>query len=82
MVIARSGISWIVSKFGALGVTFLGTMYFTRALSNPTKTLGEFQLFETALSLLLLLTNAGVGSALVKRMSEGKTKIRTLVPHS
>jgi O-antigen/teichoic acid export membrane protein len=47
-------------------------MYFTRALENPTVVLGKFQLFETAISLLLLITGSGLGLAVVKRVSEDR----------
>lgn len=72
MGIARSGIGWMIARFGALGVTWLASLYFTRALVDPQATLGTYYAFETIVSFLVLLANGGLNGAIVKRVSEGE----------
>lgn len=71
MGIARSGIGWLLAKYGTLALSFAALMYFTRALPDPTATLGLFQVFEAGVAFVMLLTSAGLGTAVVKRISEG-----------
>lgn len=71
MSIARSGVAWLVARLGALAVTWLASLYFTRALVDPQATLGTYYAFETIVSFLVLLANAGLNGAIVKRVSEG-----------
>jgi len=68
--IARSGVGWLVANFGALGASFLATLYFTRALEDPTRTLGLFSVFLTLVSATSLVVNGGIAKALTKRISE------------
>lgn len=72
MGIARSGIGWMIGRFGALMISWLASLYFTRALTDPQATLGTFYAFETAVSFIVLLANGGLNSAIVKRVSEGE----------
>ncbi|QZX99909.1 oligosaccharide flippase family protein [Halobaculum rubrum] len=72
MSIARSGVGWMVARLGALGVTWLASLYFTRALVDPQATLGTYYAFETIVSFLVLLANGGLNGAIVKRVSEGE----------
>jgi O-antigen/teichoic acid export membrane protein len=72
MGIARSGIGWMIARFGALGVTWLASLYFTRALVDPQAALGTYYAFETIVSFLVLLANGGLNGAIIKRVSEGE----------
>jgi len=69
MGVARSGIGWFIGKTVALGASWLAAIYFTRALVAPQATLGQFYLFETIISLLTLVANAGTNSAITKLLS-------------
>jgi len=69
MGVARSGIGWFVASVLALGASWLAAVYFTRALVDPQATLGKFYLFETVVSFLSLLANAGTNAAITKRVS-------------
>lgn len=71
MGIARSGVGWMVARFGALAVTWLASLYFARALVDPQATLGTYYAFETIVSFTILLANGGLNSAIVKRVSAG-----------
>lgn len=72
MGIARSGVGWFLAKVGALGASWLAAMYFTRALADPALALGQFYVFETIVSFLMLVTNGGINSGMGKRISEGQ----------
>lgn len=72
MGIARSGVGWMITRFGALAITWGATLYFTRALTDPQATLGTYYAFETIVSFTVLLANGGLNSAIVKRVSEGE----------
>lgn len=74
MSIARSGIAWMFSRFGALGLSLLATMYFTRALSEPQVVFGQFRFLETIVSLVVIISVSGLGSALTKRISEDEDR--------
>lgn len=74
MDIARSGIAWLIAKVLALGSSWIAAMYFARALANPTITLGQFYLFETVVSFVMLTSNAGINGAIRKRVSERETE--------
>lgn len=72
MSISRSGVGWMVARLGALGVTWLASLYFTRAFVEPQATLGTYYAFETIVSFLVLVANGGLNGAIVKRVSEGE----------
>jgi O-antigen/teichoic acid export membrane protein len=74
MSVARSGVAWMLSRFGALGLSLLASMYFTRALADPRVVLGEFRFLETIVSLVVIVSISGLGSALTKRISEGENQ--------
>lgn len=71
MGVARSGVGWLVAKYGALILSFGSLMYFTRVLADPTEVLGLFLVFESVVSLVVVATNSGLASAVTKRISEG-----------
>ncbi len=71
MKVARSGIGWLMAKYGVLVLSFITVMVLTRLLPTPAETLGKFQLFETGVSITMLLTSAGLSLAVTKRLSEG-----------
>lgn len=71
MSIARSGVGWMIARLGALVLSLLATMYFTRVLTDPQVVLGEFRFLETIVSLAVVISmSGGIGSALAKRISE------------
>lgn len=72
MSLARSGIGWMIARFGALAVSWLASLYFTRALVDPQATLGTYYAFETVVALFVLVANGGLNSAIIKRVSEGE----------
>lgn len=72
MSIARSGAGWFLAKILALGSSWVASMYFARVLMDPTATLGQFYVFETIVSLSMLVSNAGLNGAMSKRISEGE----------
>lgn len=62
----------MIARLGALGVTWLASLYFARALVDPQAALGTYYAFETIVSFLVLLANGGLNGAIVKRVSEGE----------
>lgn len=70
MGVARSGIGWLITKYGALILSFASLMYFTRVLSEPTRILGLFQVFESIVSMILIASSSGLSLAVTKRVSE------------
>lgn len=70
MGIARSGVGWLLTRFGSLAVTWGASLFFARAFADPQSAMGNFYTFETAVSLLVLLANGGLNAAIVKRVSE------------
>lgn len=70
MGVARSGIGWLLAKYGALLLSFGSVMYFTRALENPTTVLGLFQVFEAIVAMTMLVASSGLSTAVTKRISE------------
>jgi O-antigen/teichoic acid export membrane protein len=72
MSLARSGIGWMITRFGGLAASWLASLYFARAFVDPQATLGTYYAFETVLAFLVLFANGGLNSAIVKRVSEGE----------
>jgi len=70
MGVARSGIGWLVAKFGALILSFGSLLYFTRALPNATRVLGLFQVFEAIVTMTVVVFSSGLSVAVTKRISE------------
>lgn len=69
MSAARSGIGWMIANVGALGVAWAATAYFTRALTSPQATLGQFAVFETIVSFGLLISMGGTSASITKYLS-------------
>jgi O-antigen/teichoic acid export membrane protein len=76
MGVARSGLGWLLAKYGALLLSFGSVLYFTRALENPTTVLGLFQVFESIVGIAMIAASGGLAKAVTKRISERRNESR------
>ena len=76
MNLAHSSLKIFLAKTVSSVVVFLGLTYFARALG--THQLGVFFLFQALLEMLSIPVDFGIRSAVLKRVSEGKSPDRIL----
>ncbi|WP_254765006.1 flippase [Natrinema marinum] len=76
MDIARSSLKVFVSNVGGAVVLFLGIAFFARELGAAQ--LGVFFLFQALLRFLSLPATLGLNTAIIKRISEGRSPEQTL----
>ena len=69
MNLSKIGIKWFLFSILTAIISFLGMIYFSRALG--AKMLGIYFLFLSVLTVFNLFTNIGLQGATIKRISEG-----------
>lgn len=74
--IARASAGWFVANLLSSVINFLAIIYFSR--TQGASTIGTYFMFFSALMVLNFLSNGGLSSATIKRISEGKDKYRIL----
>jgi len=70
MKVGQTSIIFFISKLLGSALGFIGTLYFARRLG--AEVLGIYALVMTVVGWLILIGDLGIGSAIVKRISEGK----------
>lgn len=76
MRIARASIGWFAANLLSSVINFLAIIYFSR--TQGASIVGSYFMFFSALMVLNFLSNGGLSSATIKRISEGKDKYRIL----
>lgn len=72
MSIARSSMIWFIARILSIIIGFISLSYFAHALG--AKLLGIYYLFLSVQGILYTISNAGIGGAVEKRMSEKRSQ--------